>query len=40
MEKEENQNNLSENQDKDTVKKAEKPEENLDQENKQNNYWD
>ena len=35
MEKEENQNNLSENQDKDTVKKTEKPEENLDQENKQ-----
>ena len=35
MDKEENQNNLSENQDKDTVKKTEKPEENLDQENKQ-----
>ena len=35
MEKEENQNNLSENQDKDTVIKTEKPEENLDQENKQ-----
>ncbi len=35
MEKEENQNNLSENQDKDTVKKTEKPEENLEEENKQ-----
>ena len=35
MEKEENQNNLSENQDKDTVKKTEKTEENLEEENKQ-----
>ena len=37
MEKEENQNNASTKQNQDTVNEAEKPEENLAEENKQEN---